>query len=461
MPPQKIWRPRYDLNEVIEAFTVGKDYRLDQDLVVWDCLGSIAHGTMLQSIGILNEEELDQLKAELLSIMEDAKEGRFAVKMEDEDVHAAVESRLIKTLGDVGKKVHTARSRNDQVLVDLRLFGKAKLLVLERDLLELSQALLNLSESHKDTPMVGRTHTQRAMPSSVGLWAASFLESLLDDRELLVCAYRINDQCPLGSAASYGVPLEIDRELTAKLLGFAKVQNNVLYVNNSRGKIASILLCACVQIMQDLAKLAQELILFSMPEFGYFEIPPELCTGSSMMPQKTNPDGLELTRAKSATVLSHLFRVLEIIRTLPTGYNRDGQETKEPFMEGLSLTVASVRVMALTVSGLQVCEEKLLAGFHPDVFATDRALDLVTKGMPFREAYEEVKRSLESLAKLDPKDTIERRTHQGATGNLGLEALREQIEKYERDRTQRADDFLQCMETLTGQAELTFLKGLC
>ena len=461
MASRKIWRPCYDLNEEIETFTVGKDYLLDQELVVWDCLGSMAHGTMLRSIGLLTEEELERLKAELVRIMEDAEQGRFSVRMEDEDVHAAVEDRLIEAAGEVGKKIHTARSRNDQILVDLRLFAKAKLLVLERDLLGLCLGLADLAERHRDVPMVGRTHMRRAMPSSVGLWAGSFLESLLDDREVLVCAYGINDQCPLGSAASYGVPLEIDRDLTAKLLGFPKAQNNVLYVNNSRGKIESIVLSACVQIAQDLAKLAQELILFSMPEFGYFEIPSELCTGSSIMPQKANPDGLELVRAKSATVLSHLFRTLEIVRTLPTGYNRDGQETKEPFMEGLSLTLSCVRVMALTVGKLEVREERLLEGFHPEVFATDKALELVGSGTPFREAYEEVKRSLDSLAELDPKEAIQRRTHRGGTGNLGLEELRERIARWENDRTQRTEDFVQCMKALSGKAASSFLKGLC
>jgi len=458
---KKIWRPSYDLNEQIEAFTVGKDPELDQNLVIWDCLGSIAHAVMLESIGILNPKELALLKAELIRVMSDVEEGTFSVRMEHEDVHAAVESRLIERLGETGKKIHTARSRNDQILVDLRLFGKAILLELERDLLRLCHALVEMAEANQGIPMVGRTHAQRAMPSSVGLWAGSFLESLLDDREFLLCAYKINDQCPLGSAASYGVPLAIDRKKTAQLLGFSKVQNNVLYVNNSRGKIDSIILSACVQIMQDLAKMAQELILFSMPEFGYFQIPEELCTGSSIMPQKKNPCALELTRAKSATVLSDLFRILEITRTLPTGYNRDGQETKEPFMEGLFVTLACVRVMELTIRELKVCEDNLLAGFHPEVFATDKVLEVVASGVPFREAYERVKRSLDSLGQVDPAQKIKERTHQGASGNLGLAESRLRMEQGEEDRRSRAQDFVQCMEKLSGAPVPVLLKKIC
>ena len=450
MTRKKIWRPSYDLLEEVEAFTVGKDYLLDQGLVLWDCVGSIAHAMMLSSIGILEEGELELLRKGLQEIIIDVREGRFTVCVEDEDVHSAVESRLIERLGDPGRRVHTARSRNDQVLVDLRLFGKAKLLELERDLLGLCEALANLAEGHRDTPMVGRTHMQRAMPSSVGLWAGSYLESLLDDQNLLVAAYELNDQCPLGSAASYGVPLPLDRALTAKLLGFAKVQNNVLYANNSRGKIESVILGACVQITQDLSRMAQDCILFSLPEFGYFSIPEELCTGSSIMPQKKNPCALELTRARASTVQSHLFRILDIVKALPSGYNRDGQETKEPFMEGLAVTLSCVRIMELTIRKLEVNEDRLVGAFHPEVYATDRALELVASGVPFREAYEQVKRSLDTLTHLDPKSIIKGRTHQGATGNLGLAEDRKRLELCEAHRQERQKQFWACVNELAG-----------
>jgi argininosuccinate lyase len=450
MSAKKIWRPQVDLDEELEAFTVGKDYLLDRELVVWDCAGSMAHATMLHAVQLLDSDSLRSLMEGLKAIILEAREGKFEISREEEDVHAAVEARLTDRLGDPGKKLHTGRSRNDQVLVDLRLFTKVRLLELEADLLRSCEALLELAERHKDTPMVGRTHMQPAMPSSVGLWAGAILESLLDDALLLGAAYALNDQCPLGSAASFGVPLPIDREMCARLLGFSKVQNNVLYANTSRGKIESVVLSACVQIMEDLSRWAQDVILFSMPEFGYFTVPQELCTGSSIMPQKRNPDALELTRARAATVMSHLFRILEIVRALPSGYNRDGQETKEPLLEGLRITVSSVRMMEVTARKLQVNRDRLLAGFTPEVFATDRALELAASGVPFREAYEEVKRSLDSLRHVDPEVAIKARTHVGASGNLGLDLARQRMRSLEEDRAARAGKFWSCMEALTG-----------
>jgi argininosuccinate lyase len=350
----KLWDKGYELDEGIEQFTVGGDYLLDHDLIEWDVAGSIAHAQMLAKIGILSQKELKGIKRELLKIIKDYKEGKFSISQKDEDVHTAVENYLTRKLGDVGKKIHTARSRNDQVIVDLRLYMKSKLLEVEDSVLGLAEILLEFAEKNKDLPIPGRTHTQLAMPSSVGLWAGAYVESLLDDLDVIKAAYEVNDQCPLGSAASYGVPLPIDRQLVSDLLGFMKVQNNVLYVNNSRGKIESVVIAAMGQVMVDLSKLASDLIFFTIPELDYFDLPDVYCTGSSIMPNKKNPDILELVRAKSEKVMAGYYQILNIIKDLPSGYNRDLQETKEPLMEGMAITLASLNVCMPVIAGLKV-----------------------------------------------------------------------------------------------------------
>jgi argininosuccinate lyase len=417
----KLWDKGYAISDVLEAFTTGDDYLLDRQLVEDDCVASIAHAKMLAKIGVLTADEAERLAVELRAIFTDSQVGKFTVQPADEDCHTAIEARLVERLGELGKKIHTCRSRNDQVIAALRVHAKRLLLGLFDDTLALCTTLRAFAERHQGVPMVGRTHTQIAMPSSVGLWAAAWLESLLDDLRLLRTAYELNDQCPLGSAASYGVPIPIDREYTSQLLGFAKLQNNVLYANNSRGKIESILLGAAAQIALDLSRVAQDLINFSLPEFGYFRIPKELCTGSSIMPQKRNPCGLELIRAKTSTLLACQQQILGILKGLPSGYNRDLQETKRPFLEGMGLAAACVRIMDLTFQKLEVCEDKLLAAFTPEVFATDEALRLVVEQkMPFRDAYRHVGTHLDSLAALDPRAVIAQRTHAGGPANLRL-----------------------------------------
>ena len=334
----KLWEKGYELNKEIEKFSVGEDYVLDQKLVEADVLGSIAHARMLASIKILSQTEFRKLKGALLEILKLNKEGKFIICQEDEDVHTAIENYLTEKLGNLGKKIHTARSRNDQVIVDLRLYSKERLLDIEETVLQFCQSLLTFCQKNKEVPMPGYTHSRRAMPSSVALWAGAFLESLLDDLILLQSAYKINNQCPLGSAASYGVALNIDRRLTSEILGFEKVQNNVLYVNNSRGKVEAIILSSLSQVMLDLGKLAEDLILFTREEFDFFTLPDELCPGSSIMPQKKNPAALEIVRAKSSSINSYLFQVMNILNGLPSGYNRDLQLTKEPLMKGLEAT---------------------------------------------------------------------------------------------------------------------------
>ncbi|MBN2535997.1 MAG: argininosuccinate lyase [Spirochaetales bacterium] len=439
----KLWQKTYDLNELIETFTVGEDYILDLALIPADCIASLAHAMMLNTIGILKDDELNSLKKTLINILKLHEKGDFPILKSDEDGHTAIENYLTKYCGDAGKKIHTGRSRNDQVIAALRLFSRDVLVHFKQACHSLIRSLTGFADKHKDVPMPGRTHMQIAMPSSVGLWAGAFAEELLDDLKLVNTAYQLNNMCPLGSAASYGVPLPLNRELVSDLLGFEKVQNNVLYVNNSRGKIESIILSGIDHTVLTLSKLAQDLILFSMPEFGYFSLPGELCSGSSIMPQKKNPDALELLRAKSASISSAVSQLKQILRSLPSGYNRDFQETKGPFLKGMYAGIACVKIMDLTIRELNVHREKLIKGFIPEIYATDAAFRLVKEGIPFRDAYRSAGMNPGLLDTFDPEKVIKEKSYTGTTGNLCLEKTREELDrksvelKKEKDRIDR------------------------
>jgi len=417
----KLWQKGYELNALIEKFTVGEDWKLDQRLLTADCAASIAHARMLERIGLLQKDELSALETELRMIMKEVQQDVFSISLSDEDGHTAIENRLVDKLGDTGKKIHTGRSRNDQVIAALRVYSRPAVLHLLEAGAETAAAFLKMAAEYREVSMPGRTHMQIAMPSSVGLWAAAFAEELIDDLLFLLQTADHVDQSPLGSAASYGVPLPLDRQMVSDALAFRVLQNNVLYVNNSRGKFESLLLEASEQIMLTLSKAAQDLILWSMPEFAYFSLPPELCSGSSIMPQKRNPDMLELIRGKSATISAYVQQVKQVIRALPSGYNRDMQETKEPFLRGLSLTCDSLRVMQLTIESLEVNRDVLLKSMPREIFATDAAISLVKKGMSFREAYREIGTHPENVPVLDAAETLRKRTSIGTPGNLGLE----------------------------------------
>jgi len=417
----KLWEKTYSLDALMEAFTVGDDYRLDSRLVNADCAASMAHAEMLAGIGLLSAPDMAALKGELRHIVELNDRGAFTIQPTDEDVHTAIENHLVAAVGDAGKRIHTGRSRNDQVLVALRLWTRGFVFAFHEAGLGLVRRLLDLAQKHATTPMPGRTHLQTAMPSSVGLWAGSWAEELLDDLQLARHAFEATDCCPLGSAASYGVPLPLDREKVADLLGFSRTQNNVLYAANSRGKLEAVVLEAVEHTALTLSRMAQDLILFSLPEFGYFSLPAELCSGSSIMPQKKNPDGLELLRARSASISAHLVAMKNVLRALPGGYNRDLQETKGPYLAGCEQGLACVRVMDVTVQKLVVNGEALRRAFTPDIFATDAALELVSRGVPFRDAYRQVGTSLGSLSGRDPEAAIGARRSTGTTGNLRLD----------------------------------------
>ena len=422
------------INPDVLAFTEGKDPVLDLALAEVDCLGTAAHVTMLSHMDfrpvLFTETQRVAVIRALRDIIDEVRRGVFTITAADQDVHLAVERRLTERLGDLGKKVHTCRSRNDQVAVDIRLHVRNELNALSEEVADLAEALLAFGETYRKIPLVGRTHLQPAMPSSVGMWASAYAEMLLDDGYLLEAAAKVNNLCPLGSAAGYGVPLPIDRQLTSDLLAFDRPHHNVFYASCARGKDEAVLLAACAQIMLSLSRLAEDLILFSMPEFRYFTLPRDLCTGS-IMPQKYNPDVLELIRGKAALLLGQSTAANVILKAMPGGYNRDLQDTKELYMEGLRVTRTSLRIMKLMAENLKVNPEACRAAFaEPGVFATDRALELVAGGMPFRDAYHQVRDHLEDLRGMDPDEVIAKKTHLGGTNGIDFAALRGRAEAF-------------------------------
>ncbi len=423
----KLWQKETSLDSLMEEFSVGSDYIIDQELVRSDILGSMAHAKGIHRAGLLNDEELDALLAALKQLFRKSEEGTFEIRREDEDCHTALEGYLTEMVGTAGKKIHTGRSRNDQVQTALRIWMRENLLTLHHHTIELAQTLQSFASEYKMVPMAGRTHMQIAMPSSVGLWAGSFSEQLLDLGSHLLNLYSLIDMNPLGSAASYGSPVPIDRSYTSRLLGFSKVHRNVLYANNSRGLFEGMLLDGCDYIALTLSKIAQDLILFSLPEFGYFSLNPKLCTGSSIMPQKKNPDGLELTRSRASMVSGYALQVKSIIRSLPSGYNRDFQDTKEPFIKGMKSTILLVQIMNHMMNGITVHEDALTKACTGELYATDEVLKRIAQGGSFRDVYREVGMDLESVASYDPVETLSTRTSEGTTGNLFLEDLGNEI----------------------------------
>lgn len=386
----KLWNEA-KLNKEIEDFTVGEDYILDQKLVKYDCISSIAHARMLDKVGILKPKEVQKLVKELNNIIELDQKGKFKIKKAEEDCHTAIENYLTKKLGDLGKKIHTGRSRNDQVLTALRLYYKEKLNDCKELTAKLIQTFKKFTIKHGKIKIPGYTHFRKAMPSSIGMWTGSFIDSMKDNLKMIDLAGELINQSPLGTGPGYGIPyLKLDRNYTAKILGFKKVQKNPIYTQASRGKFEGTILHTLSQIMFDLNRMASDLIIFSMPEFGYFEIPREFCTGSASMPQKRNPDALELVRAKYHTVTAYEFQIKNTISNLLSGYSRDLQLTKEPIMRGLDTTNDSLSIMNLIIGGLKVNKENCQKALTEEVFATEKVYQLVKKGVPYREAYRKI-----------------------------------------------------------------------
>ena len=438
----------------ILTYTVGDDPVLDRALTTWDCMGTAAHVTMLSEMPVeppvVTKDEAARVREELAKVVAAAQAGDFTIEESDQDVHMAVERRLTETLGDLGKKIHTGRSRNDQVAVDVRLHVKDQLLGLEDELAALVQALVDFGKAHDRVPLVGRTHLQPAMPSSVGVWATGHAEMILDQTANLEAAYELNDRCPLGSAAGYGVPLPLDRQRTSDLLGFARPLHNVFGASMARGEDEASLLCALAQLMAVLSRVAEDMILFSMPEFGYFRLPRAYCTGSSIMPQKYNPDVLELVRSKTAQVLGLATAALSMLHAMPGGYNRDLQDCKGLYMKGLDITRTTLRILAKVVAGMTIDEDALRRGFIPGVFATDVALRKVAAGTPWREAYHQVRDNLEALSAEDPDAAVAAKTHAGATAGLDWGFYAARLDELERSVAARRDAFDACRRALLG-----------
>jgi len=383
----KLWKKNIELDPRIERYTVGDDPQLDQKLVRYDCAASIAHAKMLGKIGVLKGAEARKLIFELQNITRLDAAGKFRICRDDEDCHTAIENHLTKKLGDLGKKIHTARSRNDQVLAALRLYYRDELSACDRNLAGLIRALKQLKSKYGSIRFPGYTHTRKAMVSSVGLWTDGFAESFEDDRRLVRFVSEWIDQSPLGTGAGYGIPMKLDRAYTAKLLGFRKVQANPIYVQNSRGKFESALVHALSQVMLDLNRMASDLILFSLPDIGYFVLPAAFCTGSSIMPQKKNPDVLELIRAKYHRVIACGTQLHTTTANLISGYHRDLQLTKKPVMEAFEIATDSLSIMTHVVQHLKANPQKCAEGLTEEVYATEKVYELVNQGMPFREAY--------------------------------------------------------------------------
>lgn len=406
----------------ILTYTVGEDPVLDLELAVWDCMGTAAHVTMLSEMKlkkpIVTKKEAKTVCKELGLIAKAAEKGKFEIKVDDQDVHMAVERVLTEKLGDLGKKIHTGRSRNDQVAVDVRLHLKDQILSLEEEIATLATSLVEFGQRYNLVPMVGRTHLQPAMPSSVGVWATGHAEMILDQVANFEAAYKLNDKCPLGSAAGYGVPLPLDRRLTSDLLGFARPLHNVFGASMARGEDEASICSACAQLMTVISRLAEDMILFSMPEFGYFKLPREYCTGSSIMPQKFNPDVLELVRGKTAQVIGWATAAMTLLHAMPGGYNRDLQDAKLLYMKALETTRTTVRIVSKVVRGMTADEAKLRGGFSPGVFATDVALRMVAQGTPWRDAYHDVRDHLERLNSEDPDLAVAAKSHLGTTSGL-------------------------------------------
>ena len=367
---------------------MGDDYLLDRRLVKYDCLASMAHARMLAKIGILTSAEAKKLIGGLKQIISLDQKGKFVIRMEDEDCHTAIENYLTKKLGVLGKKIHTARSRNDQVLVALRLYYKDQLSACQQSANQLVSQFRIFVKKYGNIALPGYTHTRKAMPSSVKLWTECFIDSMADNLKSLDYASDLIDQSPLGTAAGYGLPINIDRGYPAKLLGFKSVQKNPIYAQHSRGKFESAILHALGQIMFDANKISTDLIIFSMPEFGYFDLPVEFCTGSSIMPQKQNPDVFELLRAKYHVVVAYEYQVRSLVANLPSGYNRDLQLLKEPVFKSFDIVSESLAVLAEVFKGLCVNEHNCRAALTPELYATSEVYKLVAEGMPFRDAYQ-------------------------------------------------------------------------
>lgn len=412
----KLWEKNVQVDHDVERYTVGRDREMDLYLATYDVLGSMAHIAMLQSIGLLTADELEALTAELRLIYAETEQGRFVIEEGVEDVHSQVELMLTRRLGDMGKKIHSGRSRNDQVLVDLRLFSRSKIEEVVAAMTRLFKTLQAQSERYRDVLMPGYTHLQVAMPSSFGLWFGAYAESLADDLTVMRAAYDITNRNPLGSAAGYGSSFPIDREMTTRLLGFASPDYNVVYAQMGRGKTERIVAQALAGVAATVSKLAFDACMFNSQNFGFLRLADEFTTGSSIMPHKKNPDVFELTRAKCNRLQALPGEITLITNNLPSGYFRDLQLIKESFLPAFDELVKILNMVNAMVGQVQVNEHILDDSRYDLMFSVEEVNSLTRGGMPFRDAYKKVGMEIEA-GRFIPVKQVEH-THIGSIGNL-------------------------------------------
>ncbi len=434
-------------------YTTGDDRQWDARLLPWDVLGSLGHIEGLRAARLITAAEYADMRRALRELFIATSRGRLKLDQRHEDIHTAVEYWLTSRIPGTGERLHTGRSRNDQVACDLRLFLKDELLGVHAAALGLADALVRFAQRHRSVLWPGYTHGRRAMPSSVGLWAGALAEGMLDTAESLPALWARVDRSPLGSAAGYGVPLPLQRQVVARALGFAGLDLNVATVQGGRGKLEAAVLFWCTQLGHDVARLSQDVILFSGEEFGYLALPADLATGSSLMPHKRNPDLFELTRGRAAAVEGDLLAVLQIKAKLSGGYHRDFQLLKEPLMRGLDRTGAMLQAVTRALPKLGVDPKRCQAALAGGALATDEVMRRVEAGRPFRAAYGEVADALEQGESFDPPTTgriISRRSSTGGLGNLGLPALKARIKKAMSWNARERRRFDQALRKLVG-----------
>ena len=423
----KLWDKGTKINQNIENFTVGKDRELDLQLAPFDVLGSLAHCKMLTSINLLEPDELSLVEKELQKIFADIEEGNFVIEEGIEDVHSQVEFLLTQALGDVGKKIHSGRSRNDQVLLDLKLFTRHQIEKVVNETQELFNLLIENSDKYKDILIPGYTHLQVAMPSSFGLWFGAYAEALSDDLTLLQSAFKLVDQNPLGSGAGYGSSFPLDRTMTTELLGFDDLNYNVVYAQMGRGKMEFAVLSALSNMAYTIGKLAMDACLYNSQNFGFISFADEFTTGSSIMPHKKNPDVFELVRARANAMQVLPTQIQAVSSNLPSGYHRDYQLTKEFFMPAFDQLISCLEMTHTMLSNVKVNENLLDDEKYQYLFTVEMVNDLVLKGVPFRDAYKEVGALVDSGQFNFERDL--KHQHEGSIGNLCHEEIIIKLEK--------------------------------
>jgi argininosuccinate lyase len=421
----KLWQKKISVNKQVEKFTIGKDRELDLLLAEHDVLGSMAHAKMLVESGLLKKTSQQKLHNELKSILQKAKAGRFTIEQGTEDVHSQVEFLLTKKLGNIGKQIHTARSRNDQVLLDVVLFSRAELQVISQHTYQLFSLLNKLSEKHRKKLLPGYTHLQVAMPSSFGLWFGAYAESLKDDMELLYAVYGIINKNPLGSAAGYGTSLPIKRKITTHLLGFDGMNHNSVYAQMTRGRTEKIVSTAMASVASTLSKMAMDICLFMNQNFGFVSFPEDLTTGSSIMPHKKNPDVFELIRGKCNRLQTVPQQITSITSNLPSGYHREFQLLKEIFFPAFGELKDCLTMMHFMLQQIQCKDHILKDEKYKHLFSVDAVNELVKKGMPFRDAYKKVGEDIASGNFSVPKNITY--PHEGSIGNLQNAEIRKEM----------------------------------